>query len=97
MNNKMIVKYARNNRREPQGVIVVMRNPDMGHAVCCGWALRRKDDPIKFTKSRALEIATGRALKHGASDCMPFSIKKLVDDAFVARCQKYFKETNLVF
>ncbi len=89
----MIVKYIRNNKRIPSGVVVVMRNDN--NEIKFGWSLHRKDDG-HFIKSRGLNIAIGRA-KNGTDELMPMTVARVLQDSnFIDRCKKYFKQNNLM-
>ena len=86
----MIIKYVRNSKRIPSGVVVVMRD---GENIHVGWSLHRKDDETPFTKDRALQIAVGRA-QTGTKELMPFTVRRILRSSeFNTRCQKYFKQS----
>lgn len=88
----MIVKYVRNNRRIPSGVVVVLR--DSKDQIRFGWSLHRKNDG-PFVKARGLEMAIGRATMNSLEP-MPMTIARVLqNEQFVERCKKYFKQDRL--
>ena len=84
-----IIKYIRNRKKVPYGVLVAVKNPE-GYNI--GYSLCSKHD--RFEKSMALRIAIGRANFSSQSilddQNIPRDIIKAIPD-FVNRCERYYK------
>lgn len=84
-----VIQYIRSNKKIPYGVLVAIKTED-GFRV--GWSLCRKED--RFSKTRALDIAIGRA-QTASGDIWnppsnPHSVYKMLPK-FYDRCMKYYK------
>jgi hypothetical protein len=83
-----VIKYLRDNKGYPRGVIVAVRRPD--GEVSIDYSLCKKGD--RFTKAMALEIAIGRAMKgkEDLSRTLPHSLVKEMN-RFNERAEKYYR------
>ena len=85
-----IIRYLRNKKRVPFGVLVAVKNPD-GYNI--GYSLCSKYD--RFEKKMALKIALGRANYNSTTlnesiSVLPYAVAKAVPE-FIDRCKKYYK------
>ena len=88
---KELITYARTEERIPTGCFVA-RKVDDG-TVRVGWSARTKNDPLGFTKTKALDIARAR-ITTGTKLHIPYRLQDILP-GFKARCQKYFR-TDLI-
>lgn len=99
---KTIVKYVKKNGRILGCLVAVGYDgpggSDAGYAV--GWSKYNRSgvEDKPFSKKKALEIATGRAVNgstmlSGGYENFPHSFSVEIDE-FVSRCRRYFKGIN---
>jgi len=95
--NRVIVKYKRNSRGEPVGVVVAIGRYALGWSLCNSWDV--------FNKKLGLSMALGRAITAGelgpvAADeyyvrNLPQSLRELFSDVH-DRAKYYFKDTSIL-
>ncbi|RMD51060.1 hypothetical protein D6827_02900 [Candidatus Parcubacteria bacterium] len=86
-NSKYLVQYVKT-KRGPKGVIIALNK---GRGFSLGWSLCKKGD--QFSKSRAIEIALGRANKGVGEVNVPPSLTEKLE-AMKKRAQRYFRCAN---
>jgi hypothetical protein len=88
--DKCIIKYLRDKKRNPRGVIVALRRPDGTVSVHYSYCNTKTD---RFNKTTALTIAFGRAIEDkpycGFSE-LPRQVRHEISE-FNERATKYFK------
>ena len=82
-NDPVLVKYVRDKKGTPHGVIVAVGRDEVGYA------LARKGEI--FRKEFGKRIAIGRALKHGTKLEFPSSLER-VKTEMMDRSRRYFKD-----
>ena len=91
---KFIAKYVRDyngvGRGKPIGLVLALRDED--GKVCFGWSSCDSQDA--FNCKTAMEIAKKRALTKSKKP-IPSSLSTMLAPGFIARCESYFKESNL--
>lgn len=98
-----VIKYVRNNKRVPQGVVVAVKQPNGDIVVDYSYCSGKRD---RFVKSTALKIAIGRALAFRETESgnttkelkkvmrkIPHKIYKELVGGFNKRLEKYYKTT----
>lgn len=83
----MIIQYARDENRVPNGVLVAEKIDEKG-TVLVGWSACRAED--KFNKETALKIARGRIDLGCSGATVPRNMRAMIP-SFEDRCRRYFK------
>lgn len=86
MNRETIIKYVRDRKGKPRGVIVATKVEETRYSI--GWSLCNPAD--SFNKRMGLQIAIGRATALADLMEMPPSLHSHLGD-MVKRANRYFK------
>jgi len=94
LENKMIVQYVRDSRRNPIGCVVAIKHED--GRIILGVSLHNPKD--KWDRDLAVKIAIGRSYCDGVMPEVPHSKQKYVMSAMldvIERSKRYFKTPNV--
>ena len=81
----ILVEYYRDKKGAPKGVVVAVK---IDNESFIGWSMCHRRDV--FCKSRALDMAVGRALAYGGVSFAPISLHPLML-RMMSRAKKYFR------
>lgn len=95
MNSTNVIhEYIYDKRRQLKGIWVASPTSMDPNNVNIGWALCNTKRGDRFDKSRAFDIALGRAVKVSAQD-LPQSLEEGYN-FFENRCKRYYKDKTIL-